>query len=227
MDKVDLGKYKVATSWDEVTLGQWQEYIKKVQAREEKELDIITTLETFSNIPLNVIYQMPSDLFNKVIQNLKWITTEPQYEPSNKIELNGEIYHINTMHKLKVKEYLDLNTVLENDKTNYSAIFAILCRKDKEEYDEEYIADKFLEREKMFNEAPLPKVFPLIAFFLVLWEQYVQHLVSCSMIPDLKSMLLEQVKNIKSSLKVMDYIIPSRVQRIMTLRKLEKSLKNI
>lgn len=227
MDKIDLGKYTVATKWEDVTLGQWQDYIKLINESENKEVDILTTLQCFSNIPRNVIYQIPTDLFNKIILNLKWINEEPDTKPSNKIEIDNEVYQINVMNKLKVKEYLDLNTLLENDKYNYAGILAILCRKDNEEYDEEYIADKWSERAEMFDKMSIVKIFPLISFFLLLWNESEIHSRNSSIIQDLKQILLEQVKNIKSSLSLMDYITPFRVQQILTLQKLEKSLKNI
>lgn len=227
MQKVELGKYKICTSWEDVKLSQWVNYIRKLEGKENKELDILTTLECFSDIPIDVIHQIPEDLFGKVISKLRFLSEEPDIQPSNKLEHKGEIYYINIMEKLKVKEYLDLNTVVDNDKYNYPLIFAILCRKENELYDEVFIADVLDERIAMMNDMPVTKIMPLISFFLHLWSEYAQHSVNYSMAQNLKSMLLEQVKNIKSSLRLTDYIIPSRVQQIMTLRKLEKSLMNI
>lgn len=227
MEKINLGSYKVATSWDEVTLEQWSEYIRYTAQQEKKEVDIITTLTTFSDIPKEVIHQLPTDMFESIISRMKFLMEEPNIEPSNKLEYNGEIYIINVMEKLKVKEYLDLNTILENDRYNYPVIFTILCRKPNEEYDEEFIATTFDERLEMMNKIPVTKALALIGFFLNLWSEYEQRSVSYLMANNLKLELTELVKSIKSSLKPMDYITPSKVPAIMTLRKLEKSLKNI
>jgi hypothetical protein len=227
METIDLGKYKVATSWDEVTLKQWSEYIKLTSEQKNKEVDIITTLETFSDIPREVIHQIPTDLFESIINRMRFLMEEPKLEPTNKLEYKGETYYVNIMEKLKVKEYLDLNTVLENDKYNYPVIFAILLRKENEEYNEEYIATTFDKRLEMMNQIPVTKALPIIGFFLNLWNEYEQSSLNYLMANNLKSELIKLVKSIKSSLSPMDYIIPSRVQRIMTLRKLEKSLKNI
>lgn len=229
MDKIYLGKYNIATKWEDITLLQWSNYVRTTQQykEENKEMDIITTLEHFSNIPREVIYQIPTDLFERLLNNLKFIDEEPKIEPSNKVTINNEVYAINTMYKLKVKEYMDLNTILENDKYNYPVIFAILCRKQDEEYDENFISDVMEKRIQMFENISVIEGMKLIAFFLDLYKTYAIHLQSSLMVQDLKQTLLELVRKEKNLLKPMDYITPSKVPQIMTLRKLEKSLKNL
>lgn len=125
MEKIELGNYNVAKSWNDVTLLQWQEYLRKLNEKGQ-ELDILDTLEAFSDIPRDVIEQMPTALFEKVFSHLKWLGEDVTPEPNNSVEIDGQVYQINHMEKLKVKEYLDLNTVMENDKYNYVVIFAIL-----------------------------------------------------------------------------------------------------
>ena len=227
MEKIQLGKYKVAEKWEDVTLLQWQNYVRNASSKEDNSVDIISTLETFSDIPRSVINQMPTDLFESVIGRLKWITEQPDQTPSQSVEINGETYTINVMEKLKVKEYLDLNTVIENDKFNYAMIFAILCRKQGEEYDEEFIADKLPDRLEMFEQMNCVDGMKLIAFFLTCWVELETRSRNCLVVQTIKEDAQKLVKSIRSSLKPMDYITPSRVRQILTLRKLEKSLKNI
>ena len=227
MEKIQLGQYKVAEKWEDVKLLQWQEYIKKNAESKDGEVDVISTLECFSDIPRDIIMQMPTDMFEAVIERLKWVREDKKPEPTNKIVIDGEEYIINVMEKLKVKEYLDVNTVLESDKYNYAMLFAILCRKVNEQYDEEFIADKLSDRIEMFENIEALKAMGLIAFFLSLYIELGKHSLSSSMVQGLKAEAQELVKSIKNSLKPMDYIIPSKVRQILTLRKLEKSLKNI
>ena len=227
MEKIQLGKYKVAEKWEDVTLLQWQNYVRNASSKEDNSVDIISTLETFSDIPRSVINQMPTDLFESVIGRLKWITEQPDQTPSQSVEISGETYTINVMEKLKVKEYLDLNTVIENDKFNYSMIFAILCRKQGEEYDEEFIADKLPERLEMFEQMNCVDGMKLIAFFLTCWVELETRSRNSLVVKAIKEDAQKLVKSIKNSLKPMDYITPSRVRQILTLRKLEKSIKNI
>lgn len=227
MEKIQLGKYKVAEKWEDVTLLQWQNYVRNASNKEDNSVDIISTLETFSDIPRSVINQMPTDLFESVIGRLKWITEQPDQTPSQSVEINGEKYLINVMEKLKVKEYLDLNTVIENDKFNYSMIFAILCRKQGEEYDEEFIADKLPDRLEMFEQMNCVDGMKLIAFFLTCWVELETRSRNSLVVQSIKEDAIRLVKSIRSLLKPMDYITPSRVRQILTLRKLEKSIKNI
>ena len=227
MEKIQLGKYKVAEKWEDVTLLQWQNYVRNASSKEDNSVDIISTLETFSDIPRNIINQMPTDLFESVIERLKWIKETPDQTPSQSVEINGETYMINVMEKLKVKEYLDLNTVIENDKFNYSMIFAILCRKQGEEYDEEFIADKLPERIEMFEQMNCVDGMKLIAFFFTCWVELETRSRNSLVVQAIKEDAQKLVKSIRSSLKPMDYITPSRVRQILTLRKLEKSIKNI
>ena len=227
MEKIQLGKYKVAEKWEDVTLLQWQNYVRNASNKEDNSVDIISTLETFSDIPRSVINQMPTDLFESVIGRLKWITEQPDQTPSQSVEISGETYMINVMEKLKVKEYLDLNTVIENDKFNYSMIFAILCRKQGEEYDEEFIADKLPDRLEMFEQMNCVDGMKLIAFFLTCWVELETRSRNSLVVQAIKEDAQKLVKSIRSSLKPMDFITPSRVRQILTLRKLEKSIKNI
>ena len=227
MEKIQLGKYKVAEKWEDVTLLQWQNYVRNASSKEDNSVDIISTLETFSDIPRSVINQMPTDLFESVIGRLKWIAEQPDQTPTQSVEISGETYTINVMEKLKVKEYLDLNTVIENDKFNYAMIFAILCRKQGEEYDEEFIADKLPDRLEMFEQMNCVDGMKLIAFFLTCYIELETRSQNSLVVQAIKEDAQKLVKSIRSSLKPMDYITPSRVRQILTLRKLEKSIKNI
>ena len=227
MEKIQLGKYKVAEKWEDVTLLQWQNYVRNASSKEDNSVDIISTLETFSDIPRSVINQMPTDLFESVIGRLKWITEQPDQTPTQSVEISGDTYMINVMEKLKVKEYLDLNTVIENDKFNYAMIFAILCRKQGEEYDEEFIADKLPDRLEMFEQMNCVDGMKLIAFFLTCYIELETRSRNSLVVQAIKEDAQKLVKSIRSSLKPMDYITPSRVRQILTLRKLEKSIKNI
>ena len=82
MEKIELGNYNVAKSWNDVTLLQWQEYLRKLNEKGQ-ELDILDTLEAFSDIPRVVIEQMPTTLFEKVFSHLKWLGEDVTPEPNN------------------------------------------------------------------------------------------------------------------------------------------------
>ena len=227
MEKINLGEYHVAEKWEDVTLLQWQNYVRNASSKEDNSVDIISTLETFSDIPRSVINQMPTDLFESVIGRLKWIKETPDQTPSQSVEINGETYMINVMEKLKVKEYLDLNTVIENDKFNYAMIFAILCRKQGEEYDEEFIADKLPDRLEMFEQMNCVDGMKLIAFFLTCYIASETRSRNCLVAQAIKEDAQKLVKSIRSSLKPGIFTTVLHLREIFKLRRLEKSLEKI
>lgn len=228
MEKIDLGNYKIATNWDEVTLNMWCDYLRKVADSEDKKtVDIISLLECFSNIPRNVIYQIPSDLFGKILNKMNFLNKSPKNESSNKIEINKEIYSINIEDKLTVKEYLDLQTIIENDKFNYQYILALLCRKQDEKYNEKFISDNMEQRAKMFEEQPIIKILPLINFFLTCWKtsniRSLNYLAKQEIIKE----ATEFVKNIKLSHPRTAFTFLLHPRQILNFYKLKKSLKKI
>ena len=227
MEKIQLGKYNVAEKWEDVTLLQWQNYVRNASSKEDNSVDIISTLETFSDIPRSIINQMPTDLFESVIERLKWIKDTPDQTPTQSVEISGETYMINVMEKLKVKEYLDLNTVIENDKFNYAMIFAILCRKQGEEYDEEFIADKLPDRLEMFEQMNCVDGMKLIAFFLTCWVELETRSRNSLVVQTIKEDAQKLVKNIRNSLKPGIFTTVLHLPLIIKLRKLEKSLEKI
>ena len=210
-----------------ITLLQWQNYVRNASSKEDNSVDIISTLETFSDIPRSVINQMPTDLFESVVERLKWIKEQPDQTPSQSVVINDETYMINVMEKLKVKEYLDLNTVIENDKFNYSMIFAILCRKQGEEYDEEFIADKLPDRLEMFENMNCVDGMKLIAFFLTCWVELETRSRNSLVVQAIKEDAQKLVKSIRSSLKPGICTTVLHLPQIIKLRKLEKYLEKI
>lgn len=231
LKKEKLGSYRVATGWDDVTLRQWSDYVKYASEQNEKEeqMDLITILEMFSDIPRDTIMQMPVEMFEKIYQNLTFLQDEIDLDekPSPIIDIDDVKYQVNYMEKMKVHEYLDMSTVLDADKYNYPMIFAILCRKDGEEYDDEFIANTLSERVKIFDNISVKKAFPVIGFFFVLYAKYQILSQNSSHLEELREAALELVSNIETSLKPMVYITPSKWKVITTLAKCKKSLNSI
>lgn len=227
MNKIDLGKHKVAEKWEDITLFQWQEYLRKVGETENNKISIIDTILSFSDISREELMVMPTDVLKIIINKMSFLNEEPDQTPVDKVEIDGVMYHINFMEKLKVQEYLDVNTILDGDKYNYAMMFAVLCRKYEEVYDDEFVSTKLDERIKMFENMPVTKALGLIAFFLILFLQYQKLSQNSLVLEEGKRTAQELVKNIESSLSLMDYITLSKVRQIIKLRKLKKSIECI
>lgn len=163
---IDLGKVKVPTSWDEVTLKQYQEIEKYYDGRNEG-FKLTDILHIMCDKTVDEINSMPLEFLDIISSKLSFMTTPmEEAKPSKSIEINGEIYSINIEEKLKVGEYVAADTILKEDRHNYAAILAILCRKKGELYDSHFENEVIMERVKMFENQPLKKIMGLVSFFL-------------------------------------------------------------
>lgn len=163
----DFGVWNIAESWDEITLEQFQK-IMALTNEEGKTTDIIELLSILTGKDKASVQQLPAEFVDSLLARILFLNQTPQAESSNKIEIDGEVYLVNFLEKMKFKEYVDSNQALKGDAV-YATILAILCRKEGEIYDDDFIAEKFDERFEMFNKQPITKILPIIDFFLKLF----------------------------------------------------------
>lgn len=173
----DYGEITVPTSWDEITLETFVNFMRMQDEKgEDAEPSIIDIMAVFTGKDRKYINSLPSDFAETIMAHLLFLNEPLSSKPSAETEINGETYKINYMEKLRFGEYTDANTVMAADKYNYAALLAILCRKEGEVYDDDYAADKLDSRIAMWNSQPITKVYPLICFFLTLWTVSGGHL---------------------------------------------------
>lgn len=213
----------IPTSWEEITLNQFVQ-LQSLYANENKPSfnEIISVL---TNIELNELNEYPYFIIEKLMDKFDYLSQEITDKASNKIEINGETYQINYLEHLKFGEYVDVNTVIDGDKNNFKAILAILCRKEGEIYNDDFIALELNKRMDMFDMQPITKVYPLINFFLTLsmtsehnMKQYLENL------KDLASHTVQHyINSLKSGLGRKRFLN----WRMRKLQKLKKSLECI
>lgn len=169
-----LKEINISKSWDEVSLKQYQE-LEKLFLRNEM-YDYRNIVSILSNKTIEEINELPFEIFDILIGYTSFLSEKPnEKESRNEIIIDGNRYSIDIMEKLKVGEYTDVMMVIEQDKHNYAAILAILCRKDNERYDDEFISNKFNDRLTMFEKQRITDIFPLISFFLLLSQLSDKH----------------------------------------------------
>lgn len=213
----------IPTSWDEINLNQFVK-LQSLYANENKPSfnEIISVL---TNIELNELNEYPYFIIEKLMDKLDYLSQEITDKVSNKIEINGETYQINYLEHLKFGEYVDVNTVIDGDKNNFKAILAILCRKEGEIYNDDFIALELNKRMDMFDMQPITKVYPLINFFLLSLQvsesnmkQYLENL------KDLANHTVQHyINSLKSGLGRKRFLN----WRMRKLQKLKKSLECI
>lgn len=235
MEKIYLKNINIPTSWDEVTLKQFTSYIQKLEdlkKENEEELDksklVFESITSFSNLTKEELAQYPIDVVERIVEKMDFLTKPlPTYEPKNKIIVNNEEYKINFFEKLKLQEYLDANQVIEKDKYNYALLLTILCRKNGEIYDDDFIANTLEDRQKMFEGLPVSKVMPLINFFLNYLKIYKTSILLSTLADQGKEEIINYVKNMQKSLNNKAYTLRYSPVLAFRLQNLLRCAKNI
>lgn len=222
-DSYNFGEIKVPTSWDEVTLSQFQK-INEYYQDKDKTFNVVDVIDIFIDKDKDYIMSLPVEFLQIIMEKLSFVTTEPeQKEPTNKIEINGETYQINFMEKLKIGEYVSVDNIIKSDKNDYASILAILCRKDGEIYDSKFEAELFEERKKLFEEQPVTKILPIVSFFLNL---YILLVTPSQLFSKVEEELNHIQKSIKTSTEIGVFKKRSLNSQVKKLQKLLKSNKN-
>ena len=168
-DIIDLGEWITPQSWENIPLKMYQE-IERYYADKENDFNAAEVLHILCDKSIDEVNQLPIQFTEKILESMSFLFTQPDVsKPSNKIEINKEIYQVNTFETLRTGEYVAADLSIKNDKHDYASLLAILCRKEGEKYDSEFEATKFQERKAMFEKQPVTKILPLVAFFLQLW----------------------------------------------------------
>lgn len=221
---IDFGKWTVPTSWEEITLKQFQE-IEKYYSNKDKDFDIREVLHIFTNKTEDEINSLPITFTNEIMNKLMFLKDKPNdYEPSNFIEIDGVRYGINVMENLKTGEYVAIDTILKNDPHDYISIFAVLCRKDGEIFDSKFEAEEFDKRVELMGKQPAIKMLPLIAFFFNLYILRMTHSQLYSEVEEGLNLIQQSIDN-SENLGVFKRL--SLNSQMKKLRKLLKSNKSI
>lgn len=221
---MDFGKITIPTKWSEVTLKQFQE-LMKVYNQEDK--DILDILSIFTQKSKKELRQMPSEFIETMLVHLQFMNTKLEVEPSSQIDIDGKIYRINYTEKLKFGEFVDVETLIKEDKYNWAAILAMLCRLEGEIYDDDFIANQLDERIKMYESLPIDRALQLINFFLKLKLRYITYSLRSLTLKEAREAAESLVQSIRDSLKDGAGTRLNSIYAKIELRKLEKQLKCI
>ena len=164
---MNFGEWKIADKWEDVTLKQFTELMKLNEKAIKDVRDVIAILSDHTKEEINLL---PIDFIESMMARLTFLNKAPEVNNSNEIKIDGEVYFVNVMEKLKTGEFIDVNSAIQSDSLNYAAFLAILCRKKGELYNDDFVANHLDERIEMYNNQPITKILPVIGFFLNLWR---------------------------------------------------------
>ena len=220
---IDYGEIHVPSSWDEITLKTYQrieEYYESITG--DTHFNVMDVLDIFIDKDKDYLMSLPSEFLDIILDKLSFLTTPMKTpEPSNKIEINGEKYIVNVQNKLKTGEFIASDSILKDDRHNYAAMLAILCRKEGEVYDLHFENEVVQDRITLFEQQPITKIMPIITFFLSLYGLSVMTSQLCSKVEEAIDLTR---RNIETSHKNGEISKRSMKSAMKKLRKLEQSI---
>lgn len=221
---IDFGKWTVPTSWEEITLKQFQE-IEKYYSDKDKDFDIREVLHIFTNKTEDEINALPITFTNELMNKLMFLKDKPKdMKPTNQIEIDGVRYSINVMEKLKTGEFVAIDTILKNDPHDYISVFAVLCRKDGEIYDSKFEAEEFNKRVELMGNQPAINMLPLIAFFFNLYIVRKTHSLLYSEVEEGLNLIQQNIDNSENLGVFKRRSLNSQMKKLRKLVELNKSI---
>lgn len=223
----DFGEWKVPSSWDELTLGKFQELERLYEGEEDKErkFDVRDVLDLMTDRTKDEINELPIEFTDMLLRKMYWLHEQPDFgKPSNKITIDGETYTVHNENEMKFGEYVALDTALKGDKHNYAAMLAILCRKDGEIFDAKFENEILPSRIEFWKNVSVMKVMPIVSFFLELSSMSLQ--VS-QLSLEIQEGINHILKHIETSKRNGVFSALYTKWQVRKLKKLQKSIKNI
>lgn len=221
----DFGEWKVPQSWDDLTLGKFQELERLYDGDEERKFDVRDVLDLMTDRTKDEINELPIEFTDMLLRKMYWLHEQPDFgKPSNKITIDGETYTVHNENEMKFGEYVALDTALKGDKHNYAAMLAILCRKDGEIFDAKFENEILPSRIEFWKNVSVMKVMPIVSFFLELSSMSLQ--VS-QLSLEIQEGINHILKHIETSKQNGVFSALYTKWQVRKLKKLQKSIKNI
>ena len=223
----DFGEWKVPSSWDELTLGKFQELERLYDGDDDKErkFDVRDVLDLMTDRTKDEINELPIEFTDSLLRKMYWLHEQPQFgKPSNKITIDGVQYTVHNENEMKFGEYVALDTAMKGDKHNYAAMLAILCRKDGEIFDAKFENEILPSRIEFWKNVSVMKVMPIVSFFLELSSMSLQ--VS-QLSLEIQEGINHILKHIETSKRNGVFSALYTKWQVRKLKKLQKSIKNI
>ena len=223
----DFGEWKVPQSWDDLTLGKFQELERLYDGDDDKErkFDVRDVLDLMTDRTKDEINELPIEFTDSLLRKMYWLHEQPDFgKPSNKITIDGVQYTVHNENEMKFGEYVALDTALKGDKHNYAAMLAILCRKDGEIFDAKFENEILPSRIEFWKNVSVMKVMPIVSFFLELSSMSLQ--VS-QLSLEIQEGINHILKHIETSKRNGVFSALYTKWQVRKLKKLQKSIKNI
>lgn len=223
-EKIDYGTWTVPSDWSQITLKQFSE-LERYYADKDKQFDAREVLHVLCNKTIDEVNALPMEFTERIMEKLDWLQKAPEYgEPTNKMTINGEVYIANTQERLKTGEYVSLDTIMKQDKHNYAAMLAVMCRKEGEAYDSHFENEVLPSRIELFEKIPMMDAMRIVFFFTNL---YMTSVIPTKLCLEAEDALDLVARNIETSRKNGRLSVLSSLLLKRKLKKLRKSIRAI
>ena len=222
----DFGEWKVPSSWDDLTLGKFQELERLYDGDDkERKFDVRDVLDLMTDRTKDEINELPIEFTDSLLRKMYWLHEQPHFgKPSNKVIIDGVQYTVHNENEMKFGEYVALDTAMKGDKHNYAAMLAILCRKEGEIFDAKFENEILPSRIEFWKNVSVMKVMPIVSFFLELSSMSLQVSQLSSEIQEGINHILKHIETSKQNGVFSALYTKWQVRK---LKKLQKSIKNI
>ena len=222
----DFGEWKVPQSWDDLTLGKFQELERLYDGDDkERKFDVRDVLDLMTDRTKDEINELPIEFTDSLLRKMYWLHEQPDFgKPSNKVTIDGVQYTVHNENEMKFGEYVALDTAMKGDKHNYAAMLAILCRKEGELFDAKFENEILPSRIEFWKNVSVVKVMPIVSFFLELSSMSLQVSLLSSQIQEGINHIVKHIETSRGN-GVFSALFTKWQTR--KLRKLQKSIKNI
>ena len=223
----DFGEWRVPQSWDDLTLGKFQELERLYDGDDDKErkFDVRDVLDLMTDRTKDEINELPIEFTDMLLRKMYWLHEQPDFgKPSNKVTVDGVQYTVHNENEMKFGEYVALDTAMKGDKHNYAAMLAILCRKEGEIFDAKFENEILPSRIEFWKNVSVMKVMPIVSFFLELSSMSLQVSQLSSQVQEGINHILKHIETSKQNGVFSALYTKWQVRK---LKKLQKSIKNI
>lgn len=153
-------KISVPTSWDDVTLGVYEQVyaIKPATARER-----VAYVAKVCQVEPEVLLQWPAEVFSRLAAFVDFIFNEANVPPCPFIEVGKIKYVVPMDEKITLGAWVDVDEAQKAGTAVLSNVLAIVCRPTGEAYN----YDNNQARAAMFAALPVSHVLGVLGFFLL------------------------------------------------------------
>tara|TARA_R110000751_G_scaffold5013_1_gene23676 strand:+ start:235 stop:879 length:645 start_codon:yes stop_codon:yes gene_type:complete len=183
----EVTEFKLPTSWDEVSLGQYSMLMLAIEKEDTTEIELmIKTLEALVGIDVGRLSKVPLKQLREAYKQLEELTnTMPNNELSRVVEIDDIEYGIiPDFDELSLGEFVDLDNYLQDNYNNLSKIFAVLYRpvikRDGNSYNiEPYSLKNITDRRELFNNRlSIDTVYGALVFFCNIGSKHIESTLS-------------------------------------------------